>query len=261
MGRARGPAGVTVRGSHLLGSETRSAPVTLRTQQPSPQSPSTVGTVSGMSQSAESTSLQLIEEFPSRDFLRGLFFLLFRREPLLTDDGAYVQELESGAMSPRQLVEWLVSSAEWSHLAPMTEWGASLHYGRGVFIRSLPPRQADPRHRWGVDGRSCRGPGHDGLSVQLRGAGHRRPPHRGASSLLPRRIAPDVGHLFPWPRVVPLSLHDRLGWPAQRIVRPRLQRSKHRACDAPGGRRRPDPYPASSSPPMVASPSTPPTAG
>ncbi len=41
-------------------------------------------------------------------------------------------------MSPRQLVEWLVSSAEWSHLAPMTEWGASLHYGRGVFIRSLP---------------------------------------------------------------------------------------------------------------------------
>ncbi len=138
MGRARGPAGVTVRRSHLLGSETRSAPVTLRTQQPSPQSPSTVGTVSGMSQSAESTSLQLIEEFPSRDFLRGLFFLLFRREPLLTDDGAYVQELESGAMSPRQLVEWLVSSAEWSHLAPMTEWGASLHYGRGVFIRSLP---------------------------------------------------------------------------------------------------------------------------
>ena len=41
-------------------------------------------------------------------------------------------------MSPRQAVEWLVHSAEWSHAAPMTEFGPSLHYGRGVFIRSLP---------------------------------------------------------------------------------------------------------------------------
>ncbi len=80
----------------------------------------------------------LIEDLPSRQLLRGLFHLLFGREPVLSDDGAYVKELESGALSPRQLVEWLVDSAEWSHAAPMTEFGPSLHYGRGVFIRSLP---------------------------------------------------------------------------------------------------------------------------
>jgi SAM-dependent methyltransferase len=80
----------------------------------------------------------LIEDLPSGQLLRGLFHLLFRREPVLTDDGAYVKEMESGALSPRQLVEWLVNSAEWSHAAPMSEFGPSLHYGRGVFIRSLP---------------------------------------------------------------------------------------------------------------------------
>ena len=47
-------------------------------------------------------------------------------------------ELENGTKSPRQLMEWLIHSAEWSHSAPMTEFGPSLHYGRGVFIRSLP---------------------------------------------------------------------------------------------------------------------------
>ena len=47
-------------------------------------------------------------------------------------------ELEHGTKSPRQLMEWLIHSAEWSHSAPMTEFGPSLHYGRGVFIRSLP---------------------------------------------------------------------------------------------------------------------------
>ena len=35
-------------------------------------------------------------------------------------------------------MEWLIHSAEWSHSSPMTEFGPSLHYGRGVFIRSLP---------------------------------------------------------------------------------------------------------------------------
>jgi SAM-dependent methyltransferase len=80
----------------------------------------------------------LIEDLPSRVFLRGIFHLLFGREPDLSDDGAYVKELESGTLSPRQLVEWLVDSAEWCHVAPMTEFGPSLHYGRGVFVRSLP---------------------------------------------------------------------------------------------------------------------------
>jgi SAM-dependent methyltransferase len=77
----------------------------------------------------------LIEDLPSRELVRGLFHLLFGREP---DDDSYVQMLESGSISPRQLVEWLVDSAEWSHAAPMTEFGPSLHYGRGVFIRTLP---------------------------------------------------------------------------------------------------------------------------
>jgi SAM-dependent methyltransferase len=80
----------------------------------------------------------LIEDLPSRVVLRGLFHLLFGREPDLSDDGAYVLELETGTLSPRQLVEWLVESAEWSHVAPMTELIPALHYGRGVFIRSLP---------------------------------------------------------------------------------------------------------------------------
>jgi SAM-dependent methyltransferase len=80
----------------------------------------------------------LIEDLPSRQLLRGLFHLLFGREPVLTDDDSYVQQLESGSISPRQFVEWLVHSAEWAHAAPMTEFGPSLHYGRGVFIRSLP---------------------------------------------------------------------------------------------------------------------------
>jgi SAM-dependent methyltransferase len=80
----------------------------------------------------------LIEDLPSREFLRGMFHLLFGREPDVSDGGAYVRDLESGELSPRQLLEWLVHSAEWSHAAPMTEFGPSLHYGRGIFIRSLP---------------------------------------------------------------------------------------------------------------------------
>jgi SAM-dependent methyltransferase len=80
----------------------------------------------------------LIEDLPRRQLLRGLFHLLFGREPVLADDDFYVSALEAGTMSSRQLVEWLIHSAEWSHVAPMSELGPSLHYGRGVFVRSLP---------------------------------------------------------------------------------------------------------------------------
>ena len=79
-----------------------------------------------------------IEDLPSRQLLSGLFHLFFRRDADISDNGAYVQELESGSLSPRQLIEWFVHSAEWSHVAPMSEWGPALHYGRGLFIRSLP---------------------------------------------------------------------------------------------------------------------------
>jgi SAM-dependent methyltransferase len=77
----------------------------------------------------------LIEDLPPGELARGLFHLLFGREP---DDPQYAAALESGELTPRQLVEWLVHSAEWSHASPMSELGPSLHYGRGMFIRSLP---------------------------------------------------------------------------------------------------------------------------
>ena len=78
----------------------------------------------------------LVEDLPGRQLYRGLFHLLFGREP--ADDDPLAAQLEDGSVRPRQVVEWLVHSAEWSHSAPMTEFGPSLHYGRGVFIRSLP---------------------------------------------------------------------------------------------------------------------------
>jgi SAM-dependent methyltransferase len=84
------------------------------------------------------TRTKYFEDLPSREFLNGLFHLFFRREAALTDDGPYVKELESGYLTPRDLLEYFVHSAEWSHLAPMTRLVPSLHYGRGVFIRSLP---------------------------------------------------------------------------------------------------------------------------
>jgi ubiquinone/menaquinone biosynthesis C-methylase UbiE len=78
----------------------------------------------------------LLEDLPARELHRGLFHLLFGRDP--APDDPFVAELEQGTKSPRQLMEWLIHSAEWSHAATMTEFGPSLHYGRGVFIRSLP---------------------------------------------------------------------------------------------------------------------------
>ncbi len=78
----------------------------------------------------------LIEDLPARELHRGLFHLLFARDP--APDDPFVAELEQGTKTPRQMMEWLIHSAEWSHAAPMTEFGPSLHYGRGVFIRSLP---------------------------------------------------------------------------------------------------------------------------
>ena len=79
---------------------------------------------------------ELLEDLPGRELHRGLFHLLFGREPAENDP--FAAQLERGTTSPRQLMEWLIHSAEWSHSAPMTEFGPSLHYGRGVFIRSLP---------------------------------------------------------------------------------------------------------------------------
>ena len=80
----------------------------------------------------------MLDQMPSQWVLRSLYRLLFDREPELSAEAPYLRELESGELTARQLVEWLIHSAEWSHVIPMTEFGPSLHYGRGVFIRSLP---------------------------------------------------------------------------------------------------------------------------
>ena len=202
----------------------------------------------------------LIEDLPSRQLLRGLFHLLFGREPVLTDDGAYVKELESGALTPRQLVEWLVDSAEWSHAAPMTEFGPSLHYGRGVFIRSLPPRPADPRHRGRRGRRPLRRARADGLPVPVRRADHRGPPERGPPRPLPGRVPPRLGRDAAGPRDLPLPLHDRPELLSVGVVRPGVQRAEHRArheapgeqrpvAGAPGAAARWDPGPRHAQPP------------
>jgi SAM-dependent methyltransferase len=78
----------------------------------------------------------LVEDLPGRQLYRGLFHLFFGRSP--ADADPLADQLAKGTVRPRQAVEWLIHSAEWSHSAPMTEFGPSLHYGRGVFIRSLP---------------------------------------------------------------------------------------------------------------------------
>ena len=52
----------------------------------------------------------LIEDLPARELHRGLFHLLFGREP--APDDPFVAELENGTKSPRQLMEWLIHSAE-----------------------------------------------------------------------------------------------------------------------------------------------------
>ena len=78
----------------------------------------------------------LLEDLPALELHRGLFHLLFGREP--PENDPLLAELEHGTKSPRQYMEWLTDSAEWSHSSPMTEFGPSLHYGRGAFIRSLP---------------------------------------------------------------------------------------------------------------------------
>ena len=58
----------------------------------------------------------ILEDLPARELHRGLFHLLFGREP--APDDPFVAELEQGTKSPRQMMEWLIHSAEWSHSGP-----------------------------------------------------------------------------------------------------------------------------------------------
>ena len=77
----------------------------------------------------------LLERLPARDLFVGLFHLLFTRDP---DDYALADQLEQGALTPRQLVEWLVHAPEWTYASPMSQLGPSVHFGRSSFIRLLP---------------------------------------------------------------------------------------------------------------------------
>ena len=133
----------------------------------------------------------LLEDLPARELHRGLFHLLFGREP--APDDPFVAELEQGTKSPRQMMEWLIHSAEWSHSAPMTEFGPSLHYGRGRLHPQPAAGTAHPRHRWRGPRRPLRRTRPDGLSLRVRGDRHRRPAERGPSRALPGRPDTDDG--------------------------------------------------------------------
>ena len=79
---------------------------------------------------------RLLEDLPGPDLFRGLYHLLFAREP--ADSETLGHEIEAGAIRPGQAVEWLINSSEWTHVRPMSELGPSLHVGRAAFIRMLP---------------------------------------------------------------------------------------------------------------------------
>ena len=142
----------------------------------------------------------------------------------------------TGTKSPRQLMEWLIHSAEWSHSAPMTEFGPSLHYGRGVFIRSLP------RARRILDiGGVALGVPYGALVLM----GYPYPfeeivivdlPERGPSRALPGRPDADDGRRRRRPGLLPLPLHDRPQQLPVGVVRHGLQRGEHRAHHAGRGR-------------------------
>jgi len=70
--------------------------------------------------------------------LAAVYELLLHRAPDATGTATYLPGLEAGTMSPAQLAEWILASGEWWTGVAFTELGASLHFSRSVFVRSLP---------------------------------------------------------------------------------------------------------------------------
>jgi SAM-dependent methyltransferase len=70
--------------------------------------------------------------------LAAVYELLLHRAPDATGMATYLPGLEAGTMSPAQLAEWILASGEWWTGVTFTELGASLHFSRSVFVRSLP---------------------------------------------------------------------------------------------------------------------------
>jgi ubiquinone/menaquinone biosynthesis C-methylase UbiE len=71
--------------------------------------------------------------------LSVVYELLLHREPDPAGMASYLPGLEAGTMSAAQLAEWILSSGEWWNGVSFTELGASLHFSRSIFVRSLPP--------------------------------------------------------------------------------------------------------------------------
>jgi len=67
-----------------------------------------------------------------------VYELLLHREPDAAGMASYLPGLEAGTMTPAQLAEWIVASGEWWTGVAFTELGASLHFSRSLFVRSLP---------------------------------------------------------------------------------------------------------------------------
>jgi len=72
------------------------------------------------------------------DALSVVYELLLHRQPDDAGRASYLPPLRAGTLSPAQLTEWLVASGEWWNGVTFTELGASLHFSRTIFVRSLP---------------------------------------------------------------------------------------------------------------------------
>ena len=176
----------------------------------------------------------LLEDLPGRELHRGLFHLLFGRDPAENDP--FGTQLERGTTSPRQLMEWLIHSAEWSHSAPMTEFGPSLHYGRGVFIRSLPKA----RRILDIGGVALGVPYGAlvlmGYPYQFEEIVIVDLPSEDRHELYQDDQTAHVGRRPGRAGQLPLPLHDRPEQLPLRVFRHGLQRGEHRAHHAPRGR-------------------------
>jgi SAM-dependent methyltransferase len=70
--------------------------------------------------------------------LAAAYELLLHRPPDESGRASYLPGLEAGTMTAAQLAEWLLASGEWWTSVRFSELGASLHFSRSVFVRSLP---------------------------------------------------------------------------------------------------------------------------
>jgi SAM-dependent methyltransferase len=68
-----------------------------------------------------------------------VYELVLAREPDPTAAAEYLEVLQSGAVTPQALTDWVIASGEWWSVTPFSGLGRSLHLSRMLFVRSLPP--------------------------------------------------------------------------------------------------------------------------